>query len=62
MEFKRIRGSFLIIFEKLTEIPLIVLGVLASIFLLKNFDMQALIPVVFILLSPISKLVNYFFT
>lgn len=62
MEFKHFRGSFLIIFEKLIEIPLIVLGVLASIFLLKNFDMQALVPVVFILLSPISKLVNYFFT
>lgn len=62
MEFKHIRGNCLILFEKITEIPFIILGIIFSVFLVKNFDIQALIPVAFILLSPISRLINYFFT
>lgn len=62
MEFKHKRGNILIIFEKLTEIPILLFSIIISAFLLKQFDTQALIPVVAILLSPISKLVNYFFT
>ncbi len=62
MEFKHRRGSFLIIFEKLSEIPFLLISVIFSAFLLKNFDTQALLPVVFILLSPVLKLINYFFT
>lgn len=62
MEFKHRRGSFLIIFEKLSEIPLLLISLFFSAFLLNKFDTQALLPVVFILLSPISKLINYFFT
>jgi uncharacterized membrane protein YdbT with pleckstrin-like domain len=44
------------------ELPLIVLGVITSIFLVKNFDFQAVMPLIFILLSPISRLINYLFT
>lgn len=62
MEFKHIRGNFLIIFEKISEIPLLIISIIFSAFLLKNFDKQALLPVAFILLSPVSKLINYFFT
>ncbi|QNU68417.1 PH domain-containing protein [Ruminiclostridium herbifermentans] len=62
MDFKHRRGHFLIIFEKISEIPILLLSIIFSAFLLNTFDTQALIPVVAILLSPISKLVNYFFT
>ncbi len=62
MEFKHRRGHFLIIFEKISEIPLLLISIIFSAFLLDKFDTQALIPVVFILLSPILKLVNYFST
>ncbi|MHB8063371.1 MAG: PH domain-containing protein [Ruminiclostridium sp.] len=62
MEFKHIRGNYLILFEKITEIPLLIIGIIFSVFLVKNFDKQALIPVAFILFSPISRLINYFFT
>lgn len=62
MEFKHRRGNFLIIFEKLSEIPLLLISIIFSAFLLRNFDTQALFPVVLILLSPILKLINYFFT
>ncbi len=62
MEFKRRRGNILIIFEKISEIPLLLLSILFSAFLLNQFDKQALVPVIFILLSPVKKLVNYFFT
>ncbi len=62
MEFKRIRGNYLILFEKVIELPVIILGVIASIFLVKNFDFQAIMPLLFILLSPLSRLINYLFT
>ena len=62
MEFKHRRGHFLIIFEKISEIPLLLISIIFSAFLLNTFDTQALIPVVAILFSPILKLINYFFT
>lgn len=62
MEFKHRRGNILIIFEKLSEIPLLLISIIFSAFLLNEFDTQALIPVILILLSPIKKLINYFFT
>lgn len=62
MEFKRVRGSSLILFEKITELPLLITGVFISIFLIKNFDTQALVPIVLILFSPVSRLINYLFT
>ena len=62
MEFKHRRGHFLIIFEKISEIPLLLVSIIFSAFLLNTFDTQALIPVVAILFSPILKLINYFFT
>lgn len=62
MEFKHKRGNCLILFEKVTEMPMLILGIFFSAFLVKNLDKQALIPVVFILLSPISRLISYLFT
>ncbi|HEY5583628.1 MAG TPA: PH domain-containing protein [Ruminiclostridium sp.] len=62
MEFKHIRGNCLILFEKVIEIPAIIIGVIFGVFLVKSLDEQALIPIAFILLSPISRLINYFFT
>jgi len=62
LEFKHIRGNCLILFEKVIEIPALIIGVIFGIFLVKSLDEQALVPIAFILLSPISRLVNYFFT
>lgn len=62
MDFKHRRGNYLIIFEKVIELPILILGALASIILVKNFDAQAVMPLVFILFSPISRLISYLFT
>lgn len=62
MEFKHRRGNLLILFEKLTEIPLLVLGILVSAFLLKNLDEQALFPIAAIIINPLARLINYLFT
>ncbi len=62
MEFKRKRGNYLIIFERIIELPILIVGALASIVLVKNFDVQAIMPLVVILFSPISRLINYLFT
>lgn len=61
-EFIRIRGNYLILFEKISQIPFLVISIVASFFLVRKFDLQALLPVAFILLSPISRLVNYWTT
>ena len=62
MDFKHRRGNYLIIFEKVIELPVLILGAIASIILVKNFDAQAIMPLVFILFSPISRLISYLFT
>lgn len=62
MEFKHKRGNYLIIFERVIELPILIVGALASIVLVKNFDVQAIMPLVIILFSPISRLINYLFT
>ena len=62
MEFKHKRGNYLIIFERVIELPILIVGALASVVLVKNFDVQAIMPLVIILFSPISRLINYLFT
>lgn len=62
MEYKHKRGTCHIIFERVIEIPILIVGALASIVLVKNFDIEAIMPLVIILFSPISRLINYLFT
>lgn len=62
MEFKHRRGNYLILFEKISEIPILIAGIIFGIFLAKKFDWQALLPIAFIVLSPVSRMISYFFT
>lgn len=62
MNFKHKRGSCLIIFERVIELPILILGALGSVVLVKNFDVEAIMPLVIILFSPISRLIKYLFT
>ncbi|UWG96560.1 PH domain-containing protein [Dehalobacter sp. DCM] len=62
MEFKHIRGSILILFDKITELPLLIAAAIVSIFIVKNFDPQVVTPIFIIALSPLGKLIQYIST
>ncbi len=62
MNFKHRRGSFHIIFEKVIELPILIIGALVSIFLIKNFDFQVVLPLIVVLINPITRLINYLST
>ncbi len=62
MEFKHRRGDFLIMFDRFTGMPLLILAVIVSIFVFKDFDPSSLVPVLIVAASPIWGLVNYFTT
>ncbi len=62
MEFKHIRGNCLILFDKLTQIPLLAATIVLSLVLVKNFDLQLLVPVIFLAFSPLMGIAKYLST
>ena len=65
MEFKHVRGNVLILFDKVTQLPLLGAVVIAGLFIAKNFDPEILISVLFLALSPlwgIAKYVSTYYT
>ena len=62
MNLKHRRGSYHIIFEKVIELPILIIGALVSIFLVKNFDFQVVLPLIVVLINPITRLINYLST
>jgi len=62
MEFKHKRGSILILFNKISQIPIIILSIIVSIVIFKTFDFEGLVPTLFIVFSPLAGVVRYFTT
>lgn len=63
MDFKHKRGNILILFDKITQIPILILAIIISIvFLKEDFNPQAFIPILFVALSPLMRIIKYLFT
>ncbi len=59
MEFKHERGNILILFDKITQIPLLIAAVLLSLLKAKDFELQVLLPILFLALSPLVGIARY---
>lgn len=62
LEFVRKRGNILILFEKLTQLPLLIGTIIFTIVAGTAMDPQLIIFAVFIAMSPLMQLVKYAFT
>lgn len=62
MEFKHKRGNGLILFDKITGIPLLIAAILVSFFTERNFDVQLVIPIILLALSPLFGVLKYLST
>ncbi|MHB8961800.1 MAG: PH domain-containing protein [Saccharofermentanales bacterium] len=62
MEFERKRGSILILFDKLTQLPLLIATIIFSIYAGSKLDFNFMIYAAAIALSPLIQLINFLFT
>ena len=62
LEFIRKRGNILILFEKLTQLPLLIATILFSIYAGTKMDYQLISAAAFIAISPFIQLMKYAFT
>jgi uncharacterized membrane protein YdbT with pleckstrin-like domain len=62
LEFVHKRGSILILFEKLTQLPLLIATILFSIYAGAAMDFQLVFAAGFIAISPVLQLVRFLFT
>ena len=62
LEFIHKRGSILILFEKLTQLPLLIATILFSIYAGAAMDFQLVSAAGFIAISPFLQLIRYLFT
>lgn len=60
--FVRQRGSIMILFEKLTQLPLLIGTILFTLFAGASLDFDLVFPAIIIGLSPFMQLIKYFFT
>ncbi|MHB1453321.1 MAG: PH domain-containing protein [Saccharofermentanales bacterium] len=62
MDFGRRRGSILILFDKLTQLPLLIATLIYGIYAGAKMDYNMVAATAFIALSPFAQLVKYLFT
>lgn len=62
MEFERKRGSILILFDKLTQLPLLIATLIYGIYAGSQMDYNMVAGTAFIALSPLIQLMKYLFT
>lgn len=62
LEFERKRGNILILFEKLTQLPLLIATILFTIYAGTNMDYNLIFGAAFVALSPLMQLIKYAFT
>lgn len=62
MNFERRRGNILELFDKISQLPLLIISIVVAIYAGTSLDMNLVTPAIFIAISPFIKLIKYLFT